>query len=359
MGRSIRIGRIKGVPIRVHWSFPLLLLLVLVPSSGGESAAAVVAGLAWIAVLFACIVVHELSHCFVARHRGFRVRDIVLLPIGGASEIEGLPGPPADELAIAVAGPLASVALAAAFALVGLALGARLWPPALFAGSLSTRLMWANLLLAGFNLVPAIPMDGGRVLRALLARSHSDLRATVLAVRVGRVVGLVMVLVGLRYDPWLSVIGVFVLLGGSGEARAAAVRTATGGLKVADVMVYDPTTLEVSFPLAVVAPFLEATPGRVVPVVEAERYVGLVAADLLTAGAQGPLLRDAAIDRSTPPLSPRDRIYPLAVETLLGGQRRAAAVLEDGRVIGVLYAAHLEAALRRATAWPGASSISR
>ena len=99
MGRSIRIGRIKGVPIRVHWSFPLLLLLVLVPSSGGESAAAVVAGLAWIAVLFACIVVHELSHCFVARHRGFRVRDIVLLPIGGASEIEGLPGPPADELA--------------------------------------------------------------------------------------------------------------------------------------------------------------------------------------------------------------------------------------------------------------------
>ena len=202
-------------------------------------------------------------------------------------------------------------------------------------------------------------MDGGRVLRALLARSHSDLHATVLAVRVGRVVGFAMVLVGLRFDPWLSVIGVFVLFGGSGEARAAAVRTATGGLSVADVMVHDSTTLEVSFPLAVVGPFLEATPGRVVPVVERGQYVGLISADLLGAAAQGPLLRDAVIDRLTPPLSPRDRIYPLAVTTLLAGQRRAAAVLVDGAVVGVLYSAHLEAALRRATTLPGATSISR
>ena len=116
---------------------------------------------------------HELSHSFVARRRGFVVRDIVLLPIGGASEISGLPGAPPDELAIAIAGPLASVTLALALALIGYMTGAHLWPPTLFSGALLSRLMWVNFLLAGFNLLPAIPMDGGRVLRALLARKRA------------------------------------------------------------------------------------------------------------------------------------------------------------------------------------------
>jgi predicted transcriptional regulator len=170
--------------------------------------------------------------------------------------------------------------------------------------------------------------------------------------------GLAMVLVGLRFDLWLSLIGVFVVVGAGGEQRAAAVRTATGGLKVTDVMVHDPTTLEVSFPLSVVAPFLEATPGRVLPVVDHGRYVGLIAADHL-AGRAGALLVDNATDHLAPSLAPQDPLYPVAVESLLGGRRRAAAVLEDGQVVGVLYAAHLEAALRQATAGFGASSTRR
>src|SRR5271166_1123454 len=200
MGRSLRIGSIGGVPIRIHWSFPLLILFVMLPAGGHATARALVEGLVWIAALFVCILIHELSHSLLARRRGFVVRDIVLLPIGGASEISGLPGTPADELAIAIAGPLASLALAAGFGMLAYATGAALWPPGLFAGAVLSRLMWANLLLAGFNLLPAIPMDGGRVLRSLLARSRGDLRATVLAVRIGRLMGLLMILVGLRYD---------------------------------------------------------------------------------------------------------------------------------------------------------------
>ncbi|MGO9583798.1 MAG: site-2 protease family protein [Acidimicrobiales bacterium] len=358
MGRSFRIGSIKGVPIRLHWSFPLLALLVVIPAGSKLTALSFLEGLAWIAALFVCVVLHELSHSFVARRRGFVVRDIVLLPIGGASEISGLPGPPPDELAIAIAGPLASVALGLLLALVGYMAGAHLWPPALFSGALLSRLMWVNFLLAGFNLLPAIPMDGGRVLRALLARKRGDLRATVLAVRIGRLMGLAMILFGLRFDLWLSLIGVFVVVGAGGEQRAAAVRSATGGLKVTDVMVHDPATLEVSFPLSVVAPFLEATPGRVLPVVDHGRYVGLIAADHL-AGRAGALLVGDATDHLPPSLAPQDPLYPVAVESLLAGRRRAAAVLEDGQVVGVLYAAHLEAALRRATAGLGASSTQR
>ena len=281
MGRSLRIGSIKGVPIRIHWTFPLLVVLVVLPTSGRTTARSLAEGLIWIATLFVCIVVHELSHSFVARRRHFSVRDIVLLPIGGVSEISGLPGAPADELAIAIAGPLASVALALALALVAYASGAVMWPPTIFAGAIVSRLMWANLLLAGFNLVPTIPMDGGRVLRALLARRRTDYRATVIAAQLGRLIGLAMVLVGLRYDLWLSVIGLLVFVGAGSEKQAAAIRSAVGGLTVFDVMVHDPTTLKVSFPLSVVAPFLQASPGRVLPVVERGRYVGLIAADRL------------------------------------------------------------------------------
>jgi len=356
MGRSLRIGSIKGVPIRLHWSFPLLVVLALVPTGSRFNATSFLESCAWIAALFVCIVVHELSHCFVARRRGFAVRDIVLLPIGGASEISGMPGAPSDELAIAVAGPLASIALALAFALVGVAASVHLWPPTLFAGAVVSRLMWANLLLAGFNLVPALPMDGGRVLRALLARRRTDLEATLIAVRIGQLTGLAMVLGGIRFDLWLSVIGLFVLVGAEGEKRAAAVRTATGGLKVADVMVPDPTTLEVSFPLSAVAPFLQATPGRVLPVVDRGRYVGLAAADRLP-GAGGAVLVGDVTDRLAPAFAPDEPLYPVAAEALLAGRRRAAAVLENGRVVGVLYAPHLEAALRRATAGLRTSSL--
>ncbi len=261
MGRSFRIGSVRGVPIRLHWSFPLLGVLVILPSSGRTTARSLAEGLIWIAALFVCIVVHELSHSFVARRRGFLVHDIVLLPIGGVSEISGLPGAPRDELAIAIAGPLGSLALALLFAVAGLVSGAVLWPPSMFAGAILSRLLWANLLLAGFNLLPAIPMDGGRVLRALLAHRRTDLRATGLAVQIGRFIGLAMVVVGLRYDLWLSFVGVFVFVGAAGEKRAAALRTAVGGLSVGDVMVPDPTTLEASFPLAAVSPFLTSLTG--------------------------------------------------------------------------------------------------
>jgi Zn-dependent protease len=325
----------------------LLVVLVILSSGSRTTARSLAEGLIWLAALCLCIVAHELSHSLVARRRGFLVRDIVLLPIGGVSEISGLPGAPRDELAIAIAGPLGSLAFALLCALAGLVSGAVLWPPALFAGAFLRRLMWANLLLAGFNLLPALPMDGGRVLRALLAYRWTDLRATGLAVQIGRFLGLAMLVVGLRYDLWLSFVGLFVLVTAAGEKRAAALRTAVGGLRVCDVMVHDPTTLEASFPLAAVSPFLQASPGRVLSVVDRGRYLGMIAADRLP-GPPGALVVADAADRDAPLLAPADPLYPVAVERLGALRCRAAAVAEDGHFVGVLYAAHLEAALRRA-----------
>ena len=218
--RSVTICRVVGIPIRVHWTFAFLVGFVLL-ADWDTSASVKAEGFLWIAALFVCVIVHEISHCLVARRRGAGVVDILLLPIGGMSELTSMPEAPGDEFAIAIVGPLTSLALGALFAAGGLLLGARMWPPTLFAGSWWARLTWLNLLLGAFNLLPAMPMDGGRVLRAVLARKRSRLGATHAAARVTRVIGTFMVVTGLFFDIWLMVIGLFVLLGSAGEEEAA------------------------------------------------------------------------------------------------------------------------------------------
>lgn len=217
---SLLIGRIAGIPLRVHWTFALLLALV-VAADWTSGWVAVVDGLLWVVALFAFVVAHELSHCIVARRRGAKVLGILLIPLGGISQLAAMPEDPSDELAVAIVGPLTSLALGAVLLLAGWLAGARVWPPTLFAGSWWARLGWVNLLLGGFNLLPALPMDGGRVLRAALARHRSKLEATLIAARVSRYLAVAMMVVGFFYDFWLVFIGIFVYLGARAEEEAA------------------------------------------------------------------------------------------------------------------------------------------
>lgn len=217
---SIRVVRVGGIDIRMHWSFLVLVILVVwVNMSSGASAVGV--GLLWITAVFASVLVHEYAHCIVARRRGAVVEDILLLPIGGVSQLKKMPGRPADELAVAIVGPLTSLGLATVAVAGGLVVGAHLWPPTLFAGSWLARLAWLNFLLGGFNLMPALPMDGGRVLRAMLERRHDRLTATRQAGRIARMLAVAMILGGVFYDFWLVLIGIFVYLGASAEEEAA------------------------------------------------------------------------------------------------------------------------------------------
>ncbi len=217
---SIRVARIWGVEIRVHWTFLGLIFFVMwAYSSAGRRA--VELGLLWIAAIFGSVLVHELMHCVVARRRGAVVEDILLMPLGGLSQMHDLPEAPNDELAIAGVGPLTNFVLALLFAAVGLGFGARVWPPTLFGGPWLARLLWMNVLLGAFNLLPAIPMDGGRVLRAALARRHDRRTATAMAAQIARFCAGAMILLGFLYDFWLILIGIFVLLGSSAEEQAA------------------------------------------------------------------------------------------------------------------------------------------
>ena len=215
----------------MHPTFLILVALALLGWLGPP-----LDGLVWITVIFGCIVIHELGHALVARRRGMVVRDIVLLPIGGASEIEGLADDPSSELAVAIAGPITSVALALALAGAIVVMGGHIGSPTLATGPLVTRVMWANVMLAAFNLLPALPMDGGRVLRALWAREVGFEAATVRAARLARALAVAMGVVGIIVMPWLIVVAVFVYVVGRSEEIRAILHTRLAGLVVRDAM---------------------------------------------------------------------------------------------------------------------------
>jgi Zn-dependent protease len=234
MSWSWRIGRLAGIDIYVHGTFYLLLAWeALRRYLARGDPADVISGLAFILTLFGIVTLHELGHALAARSYGVRTRDIVLLPIGGVARLERMPRDPVQELVVALAGPAVNVALAAGIYLV-LALGRG---PSQFGEALGVgagfldRLFWVNVSLAAFNLIPAFPMDGGRVLRAVLAMRLDYVRATEVSASVGQGLALLFGVLGIIYNPFLIFIALFVWLGAAEEARAVQVGPYQGGLR--------------------------------------------------------------------------------------------------------------------------------
>lgn len=226
------IGRVAGVELRMHPTFLVMVAFALLGLFGRP-----LDGLVWLGLVFGGVVLHELGHALVARRLGLQVRDIVLLPIGGASEIDGLDESPGHELVVAAAGPATSFALAGAIAVVLVVAGVPFGSPTLAVGGLLQRGLWTNLMLGTFNLLPALPMDGGRMLRALMARRMGIEGATLRAAAIGRRLAIAMGIVGVLYMPWLLVIAVFVHLACRAEEQTTLVHQRLAGLVVADVMV--------------------------------------------------------------------------------------------------------------------------
>jgi len=220
MSWSIRLGSLFGIPVYLHWTFLLLLgFVALAQGFAAGSLAAAVGGLVFVTAIFGCVVLHEFGHALAARRFGIGTRDVTLLPIGGVARLERMPRDPRQELWVALAGPAVNVAIAGLLgiwlALSGSAAAAGL---SLSGGALTGRLLAVNLALVLFNLLPAFPMDGGRVLRALLARRTSYVEATATAARIGQGMAVVFGIVGLFWNPMLVVIALFVWSGAGQEA---------------------------------------------------------------------------------------------------------------------------------------------
>ena len=208
-----------------------------------------------------------------------------------------------------------------------------LLPIVIFGGSLLVGLFWFNLIIAAFNLLPAFPLDGGRVLRALLERRYDLERATRLAARMGRGIGLVLILVGVFFDLWLSIIGVFVYFGASTEEAATIIHVRLGGRRVADAMLLEPVTVSPTASAAELRSLLRHSPQRVFPIVGAAGYEGILDARAIE---QSPPARAIELsERPTPGIAATDDLED-NLPLVMSSSAHALAVLDRGRVVGLL-----------------------
>ena len=342
---SFRIATIAGIPIRVHATF-LLLLLFVAWAHASQGGPGIAQGLLFTVLLFACVVAHELGHSLVGMRLGYKVRDITLLPIGGVAGFERMPTDPRQELQIAIAGPLVNVALAIALYAILAATGglAPVESVGVTRGSLLERLLMVNVMLAGFNLLPAFPMDGGRMLRALLASRMDYAKATQTAARVGQAMALGFGLFGLLFNPFLLFIALFVYIGAEQEAQAATMRSLFEGLTVRSAMVTRFNVLRDDEPVARALELLIESEQHDFPVVDPDgRVVGMLSRTLLLNAlgrgderrAVGEVVRAARDGAQQLVLSPAASLDD-AVEEVRNAGLASVPVLDDGRVVGLL-----------------------
>lgn len=342
---SLKIGRISGIVVQIHLTFLLLLGYVafrhyLPRRDWGDA----LQGLILITVLFGIVVLHELGHALAARRYGIRTRDITLLPIGGVARLERMPEDPRQELVVALAGPAVNVALAALLLLflAPAAVLAMLLDFRLVGGSFLVTLFLANVFLALFNLVPAFPMDGGRVLRALLAMRMEYVKATNTAASIGQAMALGFGLLGLvSGNPFLLFIAFFVWIGAAGEASTVQMRSALGGLPIGRAMISDYRTLDPRDRLSVAVDHILAGFQQDFPVVERDgRVVGvLTRTDLLaTLSQQGPDARVGDVMRreilNVEPGEMADVVFSRLGEC----NCRSLPVVQNGRLVGIVTA---------------------
>jgi stage IV sporulation protein FB len=226
-GGEVRVGRLFGIPLRLHWSF-LLFVGWLVFDGLRYGPAGMLDAIGWTSMLFGSVLIHELAHALVGRARGVAVEDIILLPIGGATRLTKLGDGARANLAMTAAGPLTSLALAATAGMAAFVTRAALFPVDIHHGTVIGRLFWLNLILGLFNLLPLFPMDGGRILQGLLSPRMGDRRSTIVAATVGQVLAAGLVILGLTGNLWLVVIGFYLFVEAGREAGAATERREWG-----------------------------------------------------------------------------------------------------------------------------------
>lgn len=236
---SWKIARIAGIDIYIHATFLLLIYLIGISYWNQQGTIeAVISGVGFILALFACVVLHEFGHSLTARRYGIKTRHITLLPIGGVAALEKMPDDPRQEINVAIAGPAVNFVIAF---LLYIYLGLQHVPItteelSVTSGSFAYRLMMVNIFIGGFNLLPAFPMDGGRVLRAVLALRMDHAEATRKAASVGQALALAMGFLGIMYNPFLLFIAVFIWFGASMESNAEQLKSILGHATVRHAM---------------------------------------------------------------------------------------------------------------------------
>jgi Zn-dependent protease/CBS domain-containing protein len=251
---SIPAGRVFGVELRIHLTFFFLLLFVWLTESASHGPASASRGLALVGIVFASVLLHELGHALVATQAGVPAKAIILLPIGGITLLDETRQPVEPgvltwkrDIRIALAGPVVNLAIAFAAASILLAIAPEihLWtkPWDLQSGNLPRALVWSNLWLGLFNLLPAYPLDGGKILRALFSRRMDSARATRRAIAIGQAFATLFMLTGMLWNIWLTMIGFFLFIAAQLEERSAVFQSVLETVRLEDIMLTDFATL--------------------------------------------------------------------------------------------------------------------
>lgn len=330
---AFRLANVAGIPIRIHFTFFLILFWIALRGGDWQSVLFMLA-------VFGCVVLHELGHSLVAQRFGIRVSEIVLYPIGGLARMEKLPKP-RQELWIALAGPAVNVLISGILYVALTATGRTVVLDKLdvVGGHWMQFLLYVNLFLALFNMIPAFPMDGGRVLRAILGMSMDEYRATQIAASIGQLLAFVIGFIGLlQPNVFLIFIAFFVFIGAGQEAAMYQGKALVEGLPVREAMITEFKTLPVGTSLGEAREMLLRTSQTDFPIVNGEEIVGLLSRNALLHGLadHGPSGYVAgSMEREFAIASPEAGLEEIATE-MQAGQTGCVLVMDEGKLVGMV-----------------------
>lgn len=342
-----KFGTFAGIDVYIHATFLLLIGWVgLSHWLENQSWLDVLSGIGFILVLFLCVILHEYGHALTARKYGIKTRDITIYPIGGVARLERMPEKPIEELWVALMGPAVNVVIAAGL-FAYLFLTGTLVPLSeltVTSGSFLERVMTVNVSLVLFNLLPAFPMDGGRVLRAVLAMRMDYVRATQIAASIGQGMALLFGFIGLFSNPFLLFIAFFIWIGASQEASAVQMKNIIGGIPVGRAMLTDYKSLSPRDPLSRMAQLILAGSQHDFPVIDDNgRIAGVVSRnDFLSALTQhGQNIAVSAVMRGSPPEVDSYEMVETALVRIQESGFPTLPVTHGGQLVGIITAENI------------------
>lgn len=349
---SLYVGKIFGIPVFVHWTFWILIVWIFLMQVGTNgSFDDGLRAVLFISLLFVCVVLHEFGHALTAKRFGVVTRNITLYPIGGISSFESMPERPVHELLISLAGPSVNILIAIVL-WVYLSLSGQVVDLSSIEGKngqiatlpFTFSLLLANLILATFNLIPAFPMDGGRVFRAVLGLAMDKTTATRIAASLGQFLAIVFVSLGFFYNFWLVFIGLFIFLGAGGEAAFEQTRSALEGLTVKDALMRRFTVLRPDDNLSTAVDSLLNSQETEFVVVDDRRPVGLLTRKEIVKGISE-MGNEAAVSAfmitNFFTVHPQTALGDFFQQSLSTG-RNIALVMEEDSLVGLIDIENVE-----------------
>ncbi|SIT10844.1 site-2 protease family protein [Belliella pelovolcani] len=342
MKLSLYLGTYKRVKVFIHWTFSLLLLWIIISNLRANTPVEdILWTLLFVFGLFFCVILHEFGHALAAQKYGINTKDITLLPIGGLARLEKIPEEPKQELWVAIAGPLVNIGIFVILSIILAFTGydlERLENLNINGSTMILYLASANLILALFNMLPAFPMDGGRVLRAFLAIRLPRAKATRIAGSIGQLLAIAFVFYGLFNNPILVLIGIFIFLGAAAEVNHTSQASFLKGFKVKDAMMLKFQILAYDAPLSKATEKLLDSQATHFVVVKDDVAVGTLSKDQIIQGLKegGSNLKIEEVTDFNPFKIETEESLEEAWRNMMTKQRKVAFVIENGHFLGIL-----------------------